>query len=97
MVQGEAGTARRIRTPGINISGKTGTAQVVALKSEEEQAEESVQDHHKDHAWFVAYAPSESPRIAVAVIVEHGEHGSSTAAPIAKDMIRSFLTGEASN
>ncbi|MCP3955963.1 MAG: penicillin-binding protein 2 [Desulfobacterales bacterium] len=97
VVQGEAGTARRIRTKGIDISGKTGTAQVVALKSEEEQTETIVQDRHKDHAWFVAYAPSESPRIAVAVIVEHGEHGSSAAAPIAKEMILAFLTGKENN
>ncbi len=97
VVQGEAGTARRIRTKGVSISGKTGTAQVVALKIEEEEDAAEVQDRHKDHAWFVAYAPSESPQIAVAVIVEHGEHGSSAAAPIAKDMILAFLTGEGNN
>jgi len=92
VVQGKAGTARRIRTKGINISGKTGTAQVVALKDEEDDAKVSLQHRHKDHAWFVAYAPSESPQIAVSVIVEHGEHGSSVAAPIAKAMIQTFLT-----
>jgi penicillin-binding protein 2 len=97
VVQGEAGTARRIRTRGINISGKTGTAQVVALKSDDEEAPEEVAERHKDHAWFVAYAPSESPQIAVAIIVEHGEHGSSTAAPIAQDMIRAYLIGEEKN
>ncbi len=97
VVQGEAGTARRIRTKGVSISGKTGTAQVVALKSEEEEDATEVQDRHKDHAWFVAYAPAESPQIAVSVIVEHGEHGSSAAAPIAKDMILAFLSGEDNN
>ena len=97
VVQGEAGTARRIRTKGGSISGKTGTAQVVALKSEEEEAAAEVLDRHKDHAWFVAYAPSESPQIAVAVIVEHGGHGSSAAAPIAKEMILAFLGGEDNN
>ena len=97
VVQGEAGTARRTRTKGVNISGKTGTAQVVAMKSEDEEDAAEVQDRHKDHAWFVAYAPSESPQIAVAVIVEHGEHGSSAAAPIAKDMILAFLGGEDNN
>jgi len=97
VVQGEAGTARRIRTRGINISGKTGTAQVVALKTDEEEEETEVEDRFKDHAWFVAYAPSESPQIAVAVIVEHGEHGSSAAAPIAQDMIKAYLKGEKRN
>ena len=47
----------------------------------------------KDHAWFVAYAPETDPKIAVSVIVEHGEHGSSTAAPIAAEMIRFYLSG----
>jgi penicillin-binding protein 2 len=47
--------------------------------------------HWKPHAWFVAYAPAVSPRIAVAVIVEHGEHGSSAAAPIARDIIKAYL------
>lgn len=97
VVQGEAGTARRIRTRGINISGKTGTAQIIALKSEEEEEETEVEDRFKDHAWFVAYAPSESPQIAVAVIIEHGEHGSSAAAPIAQDMILAYLRGEKKN
>jgi len=91
VVQGAAGTARRIRMKAINISGKTGTAQVVAMKSDGEEEDAEVPDHHKDHAWFVAYAPSENPQIAVAVIVEHGEHGSSTAAPIAKQVIAAFL------
>ncbi len=91
VVQGSGGTARRIRMKGINISGKTGTAQVVALKSDDEEDGQAVLDRHKDHAWFVAYAPSEAPRIAVAVIVEHGQHGSTAAAPIAKEMIAAFM------
>ena len=48
--------------------------------------------HLKSHAWFVAYAPSEAPQIAVSVIVEHGEHGSSAAAPIAKELINIYLS-----
>jgi penicillin-binding protein 2 len=47
--------------------------------------------HLKSHAWFLAYAPEVNPRIAVAVIVEHGEHGSSTAAPIAQELIKTYL------
>ena len=97
VVQGPRGTARRIRMKTVNISGKTGTAQIVAMKSDEEEDGAEVLDRHKDHAWFVGYAPSESAQIAVAVIVEHGEHGSSTAAPIVKEMIETFLSGTGGN
>lgn len=94
VVNGNRGTARGIQLKGIPISGKTGTAQLVARKeSEEEDAreEEELHPRHRPHAWFVAYAPSEDPRIAVAVIVEHGEHGSTAAAPIAKEIIADYL------
>jgi penicillin-binding protein 2 len=86
------GTASRSRVPGIAISGKTGTAQVVSLAPDNDDGKKRpALAHHKDHAWFVAYAPSDAPRIAVAVIVEHGEHGSSAAAPIARELIRTYL------
>ncbi len=89
------GTAFRSRWSAVDISGKTGTAQVVGRKEDETaDDQEEVAHHHKDHAWFVAYAPSEEPKIAVAVIVEHGEHGSSTAAPIARAMIETYLGGK---
>jgi len=90
------GTAFRSRWSAVDISGKTGTAQVVGRKEDETVDEqEEVVHHHKDHAWFVAYAPSEEPKIAVAVIVEHGEHGSSAAAPIARAMIQTYLEDRA--
>jgi penicillin-binding protein 2 len=76
------------------MSGKTGTAQVVGRKKGEDfskKKDEEVEHQFKDHAWFVAYAPSEDPVIAVAVIVEHGEHGSSAAAPVAKEVIQFYL------
>jgi penicillin-binding protein 2 len=94
VVQGDRGTARGIRLEGIDISGKTGTAQVFSRKGETD-GKEGVADHLKDHAWFVAYAPSEAPGIAVAVIVEHGEHGSSAAAPVARAVIEAWLDPEA--
>jgi penicillin-binding protein 2 len=88
------GTAYRSRLKDVPMSGKTGTAQVVGRKDDEAaEDEEEVADHLKDHAWFVAFAPSENPQIAVAVIVEHGEHGSSAAAPIASQMIKTYLDG----
>jgi penicillin-binding protein 2 len=94
VVNGEKGTARGSRLKGIEMSGKTGTAQVVGRKEGEgfsKKKDDEVEHHFKDHAWFVAYAPSENPVIAVAVIVEHGEHGSSAAAPVAKAVIQYYM------
>ena len=91
VVQGEKGTARIARLKQIEISGKTGTAQVVSLDKFEKDSEIKDERRFKDHAWFIAYAPSEAPRIAIAVIVEHGEHGSSAAAPIARELVRTYL------
>jgi len=91
VVNSNRGTARRTRIKGIEIIGKTGTAQVVGRKSDEDEDEKNRASHLKAHAWFVAYAPAEDPKIAVSVIVEHGEHGSSKAAPIAKEIIKTYL------
>jgi penicillin-binding protein 2 len=91
VVNGEKGTARGSRLEDIDISGKTGTTQVISRKEDDPLSEEDVPLHLRAHAWFVAYAPSEKPTIAVAVVVEHGEHGSGAAAPIAKEMIKTYL------
>ena len=91
VVNGENGTARGSRLADIDISGKTGTSQVISRKDDEMLPEEDMPVHLRAHAWFVAYAPSEKPMIAVAVVVEHGEHGSGAAAPIAKEMIKTYL------
>jgi penicillin-binding protein 2 len=91
VVNGEKGTARGSRLADIDLSGKTGTSQVVSRKEDETTAEEDIPIHLRAHAWFVAYAPSEQPTIAVAVVVEHGEHGSGAAAPIAREMIKTYL------
>jgi len=94
VVNGERGTARRIRLTDFHISGKTGTSQVVSRKGNEQVDKDRVVPAHlRAHAWFVAYAPSETPRIAVSVVVEHGEHGSGAAAPIAKEIIKTYLRG----
>ncbi len=86
------GTAWGSRLDGVAMCGKTGTAQVVGRREDDADGD-GEGDPIKDHAWFVAYAPRENPRIAVAVIVEHGEHGSSAAAPVASEMIRFYLSG----
>ena len=91
VVNSETGTARGSRFAGLDMSGKTGTAQVVSRKEDDETAAEDMPDHLKPHAWFLAYAPSADPKIAVAVLVEHGEHGSGAAAPISREVIKTYL------
>ncbi|MBI1887221.1 MAG: penicillin-binding protein 2 [Nitrosomonadales bacterium] len=77
-----------------HIAGKTGTAQVIAMKQGEKYDEDQVQERHRDHAWFIAYAPAEQPRIALAVLAENGGHGGSTAAPIARKVLDYYLLGK---
>jgi penicillin-binding protein 2 len=86
------GTGYSIKSDKIRIAGKTGTAQVVS--SEKYKMSKGKRKKWLPHAWFIAFAPVEDPKIAVAVIVEHGEHGSATAAPIAKSIIEKYCLGE---
>jgi penicillin-binding protein 2 len=96
VVHGERGTARAIRPEsGLQMAGKSGTAQVVA-QAEDEDMDESTAAHLRHHALFVAYAPFEQPAIVVAVVVEHGGGGSSEAAPVARAVIDAWLDQEAS-
>ncbi len=88
VVNSEKGTGRRARSERFLIAGKTGTAQVVGNPSGRAAT------GPRDHAWFVAYAPAEDPSIALSVFVEHGGHGGEAAAPIAKEVIESYLSGE---
>jgi penicillin-binding protein 2 len=74
-------------------AGKTGTAQVVAIKQTENVHAKITDEHRRDHSWFIAYAPAEDPRIAVAVLVENGGFGASVAAPIARKVIDAYLLG----
>ena len=87
------GTGRRARLKNVIVAGKTGTAQVVAMKdSEEIDPEEETPYSHRDHAWFVAFAPYENPEVAVSVIIEHGGHGGATAAPIAGGILKTYFS-----
>lgn len=92
VVHGSRGTARVARIAGLRLSGKTGTGQVVGRQTQ--ITRHFKPDYLKAHAWFVAYAPAQNPVIAVAVLVEHGEHGSGTAAPIAREIIKTYMEGE---
>lgn len=89
------GTAARVgNNAGYSIAGKTGTAQVVGIKQNERYNESAMNARHLDHALFIAYAPAENPTIAVAVIVENGRHGGSTAGPIARKVMDYYLLGK---
>lgn len=75
------------------FAGKTGTAQVIGMKGQKYD-EERIQERHRDHALFIAYAPADDPKIALAILVENGGHGGSTAAPIARQVLDFYLLGK---
>ena len=87
VVNDAGGTGSAARLGDIKVAGKTGTSQVVKLRS----SKQSTPYQYRDHALFVAFAPYDKPEIAVAVVVEHGEHGGSAAAPIAGRILRAWF------
>lgn len=92
VVHGDHGTAKSIgKGISYQIAGKTGTAQVFSIKQDEKYNENNIEFKLRDHALFIALAPADNPKIAVAVIAEHGGHGGSIAAPIAGKVIKQFL------
>lgn len=92
VVHGARGTARGIgKDSPYMIAGKTGTAQVFGLKQEEKYDAEAIAEKLRDHALFIAFAPIDDPKIAVAVIVENGGGGGSVAAPIARTILDAYL------
>lgn len=76
------------------IAGKTGTAQVIGIKQGAKYDAARIRESHRDHALFIAFAPADAPRIAVAVLVENGSHGGTTAAPIARAVTDYYLLGK---
>jgi penicillin-binding protein 2 len=92
VMQGARGTARAVGMGApYQMAGKSGTAQVISIAQDEEYDEEEIEERQRDHALFIAFAPLDKPRIAVAVIVENGSSGSSVAAPIAKAVMDEYL------
>ena len=75
-------------------AGKTGTAQVIAMKQNEKYDAKHVAERHRDHALFIAFAPLEDPKIALAVVVENSGFGSRYAAPIARQVLDYYLLGK---
>jgi len=90
-VNGKKGTGKPARLDNITVAGKTGTAQVVKLKQYQHLKEEDIPYEYRDHAWFTCFAPAENPEIAVTVLVEHGLHGASGAAPVAKKVLEAYF------
>jgi penicillin-binding protein 2 len=96
VVHGASGTARKVGLGAAYVmAGKTGTAQVFSLKQGERYSKNSLPLHLRDHALFIALAPAENPKIAVAVLAENGGGGSAIAAPIARKVIDAYLGGSA--
>jgi penicillin-binding protein 2 len=86
------GTARNVgKDAPYRMAGKSGTVQVISVGQEEEYDEENIEEKFRDHALFVSFAPIESPKIAVSVIIENGQSGSQVAAPIAKAIMDKHL------
>ena len=95
VVHGARGTAR---VAGVGaqylIAGKSGTAQVVAIKQGEKYDRSKVQERHRDHALFVGFAPANNPQITVSVMIENGEAGSRVASPVVRSVMDAWLLGE---
>ena len=77
-----------------SIAAKTGTAQVVAMKQNEKYDEKRLKQEHWDHALLIAFAPADDPKIALAILVENGKHGGTTAGPIAREVFDYYLLGK---
>jgi penicillin-binding protein 2 len=84
-------------TVGLNakyqIAGKTGTAQVFTIKQTENTKSKILEERKRDHAWFIAFAPVDDPKIALSVLVENGGFGASAAAPIARKVLDAYMLG----
>jgi penicillin-binding protein 2 len=92
VMQGPRGTARAVGMGApYEMAGKSGTAQVVSIAQGEKYDEAELEERQRDHALFIAFAPFDNPRIAVALIVENGESGSGVAAPIARAIMDAYL------
>jgi len=92
VLHGPKGTARGSAAgASYRYAGKSGTAQVFSVAQDEEYEAEDVPEHLRHHALFVAYAPAENPEIAIAVVVEHGGGGSTSAAPVARKVLDAYM------
>jgi penicillin-binding protein 2 len=97
VVHEEGGTGKGAQIPFLEVAGKTGTSQVVTLEREKREREKrgKALAHFQNHAWFVAYAPMETPELAVTVLVEHGGGGGAVAAPLARRVLAAYFPDSA--
>lgn len=93
-VPGGTAYASLVRPLRYKLAGKTGTAQVFTVKQTESTRAKVTEERKRDHAWFIAFAPVEDPKIAIAVLVENGGFGGSTSAPIAQKVLDAYLLGD---
>jgi penicillin-binding protein 2 len=91
VVNNPRGTARKAAIPGIEVCGKTGTAQVIKQAAGARTKEEDIPLRYRDHGWFIAFAPGNDPRIAVACVIEHGGHGGSSAGPVVREVMQKYF------
>ncbi len=92
VVQGDRGTARSIRLPGVEMAGKTGTAQVMGFSADQIYAKcENRPIHQRHHGWLIAWAPAENPEITVAALAEHSCHGITGAGPMVKAAMKTYF------
>jgi penicillin-binding protein 2 len=89
------GTSSRVFAGAQYVSaGKTGTAQAIGIKKNEKYDAKKMAEHHRDHSWYMTFAPADNPRIALAVIVENAGFGAQAAAPIARIVLDYHLLGK---
>jgi penicillin-binding protein 2 len=91
VVNASDGTGKAAKIDGIIVAGKTGTAQVVKEAQGARTKETALSDKNRDHGWFMAFAPVDHPKIAIACIIEHSGHGGSTAAPVVKAVMEKYF------
>jgi len=86
----------RLRHAAWKVAGKTGTAQVIGMSQDDDKKKDKklVRNSHKDHAWFMGYAPYNHPKVAFAILVEHGGHGGSAAGPVALAIVNELSKEE---
>lgn len=94
-VNTENGTAYKSRLKDVEVSGKTGTAQVHTI-GKVRIANKDKEIRFRDHAWFASYAPSKNPELVIVVFIQHGGHGGSVAAPVAMDIYRRYFNRDKS-
>ena len=91
VVNEPGGTGGKARLKEVMVGGKTGTAQVIKLAQFKGYSAEAIPYKYRDHAWFTCFAPADKPEVAITVLVEHGGHGGSAAAPIAKLVLMEYF------